>query len=310
MKVLRTLTASVGVVVVLAIATPAFAQTGKPISVVATFSILGDMLKRVGGEHVTVTTLVGPNGDSHVYQPTPADARAVNEADLLFVNGLDFEGWIDRLVDASGFNGTRVVATEGIEPRAFEEENGVHKGHDQHDHGAFDPHAWQSPRLAKVYVENMMIALARADPENAAAFYRNRVAYVAEISALEAQIRAMMAAIPENQRTIVTPHDAFQYFAADYGVIFKAPQGLSTESEPSAADVAKLIVQIRKEGISAYFVETITDNRLVDQIGRETGATRGGTLYSGALSGPGGPAPTYLDMIRHNATTIAQALRP
>lgn len=213
-------------------------------------------------------------------------------------------------MDASGFKGTRVVATEGIKPKAFEEGDDDHKGHDDHDHGAFDPHSWQSLRLAKVYVENMMVALAQADPENAAAFYRNRVAYVAEISALEAEVRAMMAAIPENKRTIITPHDAFQYFAADYGLTFKAPQGLSTESEPSAADVAKLIVQIREEDISAYFVETITDNRLVDQIGRETGAARGGTLYSGALSDPSGPAPTYIDMIRHNATTIARALQP
>lgn len=310
MKALKTLVASLGTLVILTVAAPVLAQSSKPISVVATFSILGDMVKRVGGEHVSVTTLVGANGDTHVYRPTPADARAVNGADLLFVNGLDFEGWIDRLVSASGFKGVRVVTTEGIKPMAYEEEEDDHKGHDNHDHGAFDPHAWQSPRLAESYVENIMIALATADPANAAAFYRNRVAYASEIRALEAEVSAMMAAIPENKRTVVTPHDAFQYFAMDYGLTFKAPQGLSTDSAASAADVAKLIVQIREEGISAYFVETITDNRLVDQIGRETGATRGGTLYSGALSGSDGPAPTYIDMIRHNATTIARALNP
>ncbi|MBL6601086.1 MAG: metal ABC transporter substrate-binding protein [Alphaproteobacteria bacterium] len=294
--------------VVISLATPTIAQSSGPIPVVATFSILGDMVKRVGGEHVEVTTLVGANGDAHVYQPTPADARAVNSAQLLFVNGLDFEGWIDRLVSASGFTGKRVVATKGIEPIAFEEGEPAHKVHDHHDHGAFDPHAWQSLRLAEFYVENIMLALAQADPDNAAQYYRNRAAYLAEIRALEAEVSALMATIPENKRTVVTPHDAFQYFAADYGLVFKAPQGLSTESDASASDVAKLIRQIREEGISAYFVETITDNRMVDQIGRETGATRGGTLYSGALSAADGPAATYLDMVRHNTATLAAAL--
>jgi len=304
----RTLLKCAALAFALSLTAPSAAQAKEPIAVVATFSILGDMVKRIGGDHIAVTTLVGPSGDTHVYRPTPADARAVKGADLLFVNGLDFEGWIDRLEEASGFDGRRVVATEGIKPIGIEETEGEHKDHDHHNHGEFDPHAWQSLRLAEVYVENIMIALAQADPDNAAAFYRNRVAYVAEIQALDAEVRAMMSAIPETKRTVVTPHDAFQYFAADYGLTFKAPQGLSTESEASAADVAKLIVQIREQGISAYFVETIIDNRLVDQIGRETGAARGGTLYSGALSGPDGPASTYLDMIRHNATALATAL--
>ena len=159
-----------------------------------------------------------------------------------------------------------------------------------------------------IYVDNITAALAKADPGNAADYYKNRAAYVAEIEALDAELLARMQALPENARTVVTSHDAFGYFAARYGLTFEAPIGLSTESEASAADVAKLIVQIRKEKISAVFVETITDNRLMEQIVRETGAQIGGTLYSDALSGPGGPAPTYLDMMRHNATTLARAL--
>ena len=362
----RALLTSAAAVLALSLAAPAFAQSDRPMPVVATFSILGDMVKRIGGEHVAVTTLVGPDGDTHVYQPTPADARAVSEATVLVVNGLQFEGWLDRLIDASDFRGVRVVATEGTELIAFDDEHGNggsheahdeeaghdhdHDGHaeaghdddhddeehaeaathdhdddhgdeahgdeahaegddhDHHHHGAFDPHGWQSLGNAEAYVDNITAALAQADPANAADFYQSRAAYVAEIAALDAEIHEIVAALPAERRTVVTSHDAFQYFGRDYGLTFLAPQGLSTESEASAKDVARLIERIRDEGISAVFVENITDPRLLKQIADETGATIGGTLYPGALSGPDGPAPTYLDMMRHNATTLAQAL--
>ena len=196
---------------------------------------------------------------------------------------------------------------------AGHDDHGDHKehaegGHHGHDHGAFDPHAWQSLSLAMSYVDNITAGLAKADPDNASAFYENRAAYVAEIEALEAEIRAMFEALPEDRRTVVTSHDAFGYFGASYGLTFLAPQGLSTASEPSAADLAAMISQIRDENISAVFIESTTDNRLLEQISNETGVTIGGTLYSGALSGPDGPASTYLDMMRHNATTLAEAL--
>ncbi|MEM6486729.1 MAG: metal ABC transporter substrate-binding protein [Pseudomonadota bacterium] len=354
------------------------ARAAEPIPVVATFSILGDMVERIGGEHIVVTTLVGPDGDAHVYQPTPADARAVSDADVLFVNGLEFEGWIDRLVDASGFDGTRVVATDGIEAIPFEDDDHAGEeehgdddhaehgdddhghdddhaeakladddhdhdhdhghakakhgdddhaehgdedhaehgdddhadagGHGHHHHGAFDPHAWQSLANGEIYAMNIAASLAAADPANADTYQANAAAYVAEMEALDAEIMAIVERLPDEARTVVTSHDAFGYFAERYGLTFEAPQGLSTESEPSAADVAEMIVQIREEGISAVFVETITDNRLLEQIAAETGASIGGTLYSDALSGPDGPASTYLDMMRHNANTIAQAL--
>ena len=343
--------------IALLLATPVAAQSNEPLRVVATFSILGDMVERIGGEHVALTTLVGPDGDTHVYQPTPAAARAVSEADILVVNGLQFEGWLDRLIDASDFDGVRVLATEGIEPMAFDDmhdhgdshedhaeeagrdhdheehaeaahdddhdheehaeaahdddhdhEEHAEAAHDHHDHGAFDPHAWQSLRNAVTYVDNITAALAEADPANAADFYQNRAAYVAEIEALDAEIHEILAGLPADRRIVVTSHDAFQYFGRDYGLTFLAPQGLSTESEASAQDVARLIERIRDDGISAVFVENITDSRLLEQIANETGATIGGTLYPGALSGSDGPAPTYLKMMRHNAMTLAEAL--
>lgn len=368
----RVLLKSAAALVALSLATaPATAQADESIPVVASFSILADMVERIGGEHVDVTMLVGPDGDAHVYQPTPAAARAVSDAEILVVNGLEFEGWMDRLIEASGFEGVEVVATSGIEPIAYEDEHDDHEDHDGHDHeghahakqaeeeehdhvghdhakeaehehhdhaehddhaghddhdhhghdehaeteghhhhhhGAYDPHAWQSVGNAVIYVDNITAALAKADPENAGTFYENRAAYVAELEALDADIRAIIAGLPESRRTVVTSHDAFRYFGRDYGLTFLAPQGLSTESEASAKDVARLIERIRDEGITAVFVENISDPRLLEQIANETGATIGGTLYPGALSGPNGPAPNYLDMMRHNATTLAQAL--
>lgn len=329
----RTLLKSATALVALSLATPAFAQSNEPIPVVASFSILGDMVARIGGDHIALNTLVGPDGDAHVYQPTPADARAVSGADILFVNGIAFEGWIDRLVEASDFDGTQIVATAGIMPIAFEDDHDDHDGHDHdehaegdhehdhddhdhhdeaghegHDHGAFDPHAWQSLPNAIVYIDNIAAALAQADPANAATFYRNRAEFVAEIEALDAEIRATLEALPANRRTIVTSHDAFGYFAEEYGLTFLAPQGVSTEAEASARDVAELITQIRDQSIGAVFVESISDSRLLEQIASETDASIGGTLYSDALSGSDGPAATYLDMMRHNLAMLTDAL--
>ena len=312
----------------------------EPIPVVATFSILGDMVERIGGEHIALTTLVGPDGDAHVYQPTPKAARSVAESDVLFLNGLDFEGWLERLAEAASFDGAMVVATNGVVPIAFDdhddhddekhddhddhddhndEKHDEHDDHDDHDdekhddhaghdHGAFDPHAWQSLENAVIYANNIAAGLAQADPENAGDYYANRAAFVAEVEMLSADIEAMMKSLPADKRTVVTPHDAFGYFAATYDLTFVAPQGMSTESEVSAGDVAALITQIREESISAVFIESITDNRMMKQIANETGATIGGTLYSDALSAKSGPASTYLDMMRHNATTLFDAL--
>ncbi len=330
------------------------------IPVVATFSILGDMVERVGGNHVDVTTLVGRDGDAHVFQPNPSDAKSVAKAKIMFTNGLLFEGWLERLAEAAQFNGELVVTTDGMKLITLEhgdehsdhhdedheddhgdehseghadEHKGDHEhgeGHDDehkddhghgnsdahddehtedhHAHGEFDPHGWQSLRNAITYVDNITAALAKIAPHHAASFYENRASYVSEIEMLDEEIKTMIASLPADARTVVTSHDAFQYFARDYGLDFVAPQGVNTESEPSARDVAELIKQIRVENIAAVFVESISDERLMQQVANETGAVIGGELFPGALSAESGPAATYLDMMRHNASTIVNAL--
>jgi len=289
---------------------PAAKAQADQLQVVASFSILKDMVEQVVGEAATVTSLVGPDGDMHFFTPSPADARTVKSADLLVVNGLEFEGWIDRLIDASGFEGTMVVASDGIDVLVNEEDDHEdHDDHAEHEHGEFDPHAWQSLSRAAVYVDNITAALSEAHPEAIASFSANAAAYRAQIMALDAALKADFATIDEHCTTVVTSHDAFTYFGADYGVTFVAPAGLSTASEASAGDVAAIIKQIRDGGVSAAFVENITDNRLIDQIASETNLSMGGALYSGALSEADGPAATYLDMMAHNGSQLLTALR-
>ena len=275
------------------------ARADGPIDVVATFSILGDMVRQVGGDRIHVTTLVGPDADAHVYQPTPADAKAVAKTRLLIVNGLGFEGWIERLIEASGHKGKVVTATAGVEPRRITD----------NDPGDSDPHAWQSLANARIYIRNIAEGLAAIDPAGAEIYHGNAARYLKEIDAVEAQVREAVASLPVERRKVVTSHDAFGYFSAAYGIEFHAPVGFSTEAEASAGDVAKLIRQINKEKIAAVFVENISDRRLLDQIVRETGARIGGTLYSDALSKADGPADTYLDMMRHNIRVLIAALR-
>ena len=274
------------------------------LQVIASFSILGDMANEIGGEHVSITTLVGPDGDTHVYEPTPADVQALAKADLLIVNGLGFEGWLERLSTAASFKGITVVATNGITPLSLEEhheEAEIHEdeeehGHGHHHHGDKDPHAWHSLTNGAVYASNIEEGLSAADPSNAAVYRENGERYRAEITALDQETRLSLEALPEERRKIVTPHDAFGYFADSHDLIFLAPQGLSTESEASAADVAALIRQIRDERISAIFVENVADSRLIEQITRETDAVIGGTLYSDALSARRWPR---FDLSRH-----------
>jgi len=284
------------------------------IKVVTTFTILGDMLKNVGGERIALTALVGPDGDAHVYEPTPADARALAQADLVVVNGLGFEGWIDRLVKASGYKRQVVVASDGISALKAEEDHGhgnahahAEKGKDHH-HDELDPHAWQDLTNGRLYVANIARALAAADPAHADNYRRRADAYGHEMAALDRDIRSQIDAIPADRRKIITSHDAFRYFGRAYGIDFHAPVGLSTESEPSAGEVAALVRQMREEKIRALFVENITDPRMVQQLAREARAIIGGTLYSDSLSGPTGPASTYLDMFRHNVGEIVKAL--
>jgi zinc/manganese transport system substrate-binding protein len=283
-------------------ATPAAAQ--EKIKVVASFSILADLVRNVGGGRVEVTALIARNQDSHAFDPSPADSRRVAEARLVVVNGLGFEGWLDRLVRAAGSNVPIVVASTGVAPRERDaDETRLGQGR-----AGVDPHAWQSVANVKRYVVNIRDALIKADAAGQGIYAANAAAYLAKLDALDRDIRATLAKILPDRRRLITSHDAFGYFADAYGIAFFAPQGLSTDAEPSALAVARIIRRIRGERIGALFLENVVDPRLVQLIARETGARIGGTLYSDALTGPDGPAPTYLDMMRHNVRELAAAL--
>ncbi|KMO29195.1 metal ABC transporter substrate-binding protein [Methylobacterium aquaticum] len=286
--------------VALSLAWVAPARAEDPVRVVATFSILGDLVRQVGGDRVAVTTLVGPNGDAHSFVPAPADAQAVAAARLVVVNGLGFEGWIDRLIKAAGTKAAIVVASKGIAP--IDEEDGHGHGH------AVDPHAWQNVANTRTYIANIRDGLMRVDPAGTAAYQANATAYLTKLDALDAEVRTALAGIPEARRRIVTTHDAFGYFARAYGMRFLAPQGVSSQSEATARDVAAIVRQVRRDKIPAVFLENVSDPRLMEQIARESGAKAGGRVFSDALSEPNGPAPTYLDMMRHNVKEFVAAL--
>lgn len=273
--------------------------SAEPLKVIASFSIIADLAKNVGGDRIEITTLVGPDSDAHVYEPRPADAAAVAAADVVLVNGLHFEGFLQRLVEASGTTAPLVELTQGSEL--------LENAKEQH-HEASDPHAWQSAGNAETYVKNIAEALCAADSAGCDTYKVNAEAYETKLRQLDDEIKASIAAIPLEKRTIITSHDAFGYFAREYGVTFLAPEGVSTESEASAADVAALIRQIRKNKASAIFVENIANPRLIEQIASETGIKVGDTLYSDALSDASGPASTYIDMMKHNARTIKAAI--
>lgn len=269
------------------------AAAGK-IKVVASFSILGDMTSRIAGDRVELKTLVGPDGDAHVFEPTPADARAVSQARIFVVNGLNYEPWAGRLIKSTRSRAKVVVAAADITPLPF---------------GAgVDPHAWQDARNAIAYVQTITHALVAGDAPNAAFYKANAVTYMAELRWLDAGIMASFASIPRAARRVITTHDAFAYFGRAYMVEFIAPLGTSTEAQVSAKGVAALISQVKREKISAVFVENVSDPRLIEQIARETGVKVGGKLYSDALSAKGGAAPTYVALMRHNAKLLTGAM--
>lgn len=274
-------------------AAPALAQDDKP-QIVASFSILGNMVEEVVGDLAEVTTIVGPDADAHIYQPSVADARAVAEADVIFVNGLGFETWSDALIAESGTEAVIHVATDGLTPLEVD--------------GEIDPHAWNALTNGVIYVRNIADAMTEAMPEAADKIAANAEAYIAELEALDAEARDRLAKLDPDRRTVVTAHDAFGYLADAYGLSFLAPVGIDTEAEPSARDLAILIDQLKRKGVAALFVENITSPSLVQQVAEETGLSIGGKLYSDALSERGGPATSYLAMFQHNLTVIIDAL--
>ncbi|MDH2403536.1 zinc ABC transporter substrate-binding protein [Bradyrhizobium sp. SSUT18] len=264
------------------------------LNVVASFSILGDFVRNVGDDRINLTTLVGADSDVHVYTPAPSDAKRVADAKLVIVNGLGLEGWLPRLVQSSGAKAQVVTASAGIAPLKLG--------------SAADPHGWQSVPNAKIYVTGIADALAAADPDDAEFFRAQAKAYLEKLEALDREVREAVAKIPLGRRKVISTHDAFGYFAAEYGVQFIAPLGVSTETEPSARDIATIIGQIKAQKIPAVFLENISDDRLIRRIAAETGSKVGGTLISDGLTGEKGPAPTYIDMVRHNIKALTSAL--
>ena len=289
---MRSLRAALAALTMMLGATPQHAEAR--INVVASFSILADFVKNVGGDRVNVTSLVGPNGDVHVYAPSPQDAKTIADARLVVINGLGLEGWLPRLLQSSGSKATVVTASTGVSPLKLGSEA--------------DPHAWQSVVNAKIYVTNIRDALVQADALDGDYFRQNTDRYLSELDALDREVRSEMEKIPPARREVISTHDAFGYFAKDYGIAFIAPLGVSTETEPSARDIATLIVQVKKDKIPAVFLENITDDRLMRRISEETGAQVGGTLYSDSLTDEKGPVPTYIAMVRHNIKALASAL--
>ncbi|GLS35397.1 metal ABC transporter substrate-binding protein [Mesorhizobium tianshanense] len=283
----------------------------EPLKVVASFTVIADFAKNVGGDRINLTTIVGPDGDAHVYEPNPADAVAMAGADVVLVNGLHFEGFLQRLIDASATKATIAVLTRGVTPINFKPEFADADAHEDADTGgetATDPHAFQSIANAKIYVKNIADAFCTADADGCDSYKANAVAYTEKLDALEGEVQAAIQSIPKEKRVVITSHDAFGYFEKAYGLTFLAPEGVSTESEPSAADVARLVSQVKQDKAAAVFIENITNARLIEQIASETGIKVGGTLYSDALSQPDGPASTYIDLMHNNIAQIKGAI--
>jgi zinc/manganese transport system substrate-binding protein len=273
------------------------------VEIITSFSILGDLIRQIGGERVSVYPLIGPGQNAHAYEPRPSDARRIKRAGLVVLNGLGFDDWLPRLVQASGYQGKLAVASDGIRPLAMHGGN----SHDVRE-ARIDPHAWQDVANAQVYAANIAAALIAADPAGAEFYRANAARYHAALDALDTDIRTAIARLPQERRRVVSSHDAFGYFARAYGLTFLAPVGAAGHSKPGARDVARLIEQLRSEKAPAVFIETILDPRLIERIRIESGAKMGGTLYSDALSPPDGPAPTYIAMMRHNLDTLLKAL--
>ncbi|WP_337024956.1 metal ABC transporter substrate-binding protein [Pantoea anthophila] len=271
----------------------------KTVDVVASFTVLADIVSQVGGDHVKVKSLVGPDGDPHTFEPTPQDSQALAKADLVFVSGLGLEGWMDRLVSASGYHGQPVVASAGVTTRSMEEEGKT----------ITDPHAWNSMQNGVIYATNVMNALVKADPEDAAAIRQRGQNYIQQIQALDSWAKTAFDKIPVEKRKVLTSHDAFGYFGQRYGVTFLAPVGFSTEAEASASNVGDLITQLKQQHITRYFIENQTDPRLVKQIASATGAEPGGELYPEALSPASGPAPTYQAAFKHNVNAMLKSMQ-
>lgn len=269
------------------------------LKVVTSFSILADLVQSIGRDHVTVETIVGPDADAHVYRPTPLNAQILAGADLVIINGLGFEGWIERLIATSGYKGEVVIASMGVQAK---------KMHDQKGHIVQDPHTWHSVPNVMIYVKNIAQALIKADMKNKSFYEEHSQYYIAQLSVLDLWIRQKIEKIPQHKRKIITAHDAFQYLGHEYNIEFLSPVGVSTQEEPSAKTTASLIQQIKTQNIYAIFSENAAQTKLIDTITKETNRLISGVLYADALSKDNGPAATYIAMARHNIETLCSGM--
>ncbi len=278
-----------------------YAADVQKIKVVSSFSILGDIIKNIGQDRIKLTSIVGPNGDAHVYEPTPNDSLLISDADIIFINGLSFETWFNRLVQASGYRGPIVIASEGIP---------AHKMIDSSlsDKVVPDPHVWGNVQYVMVWVENIRDAFVSFDPKHKDIYIKNASNYLKKLKKLDRWIHSKFQEVPPKNCKVITAHDAFNYYEKAYGIVFLSPQGISTVDEPAASDMVDLIAQIKKEGIKTIFVENISNQKLIQQLSSETGAKIGGVLYSDALSPEGEPGETYIKMMRSNTNMIRSAL--
>lgn len=302
---------------------------GGPVKAVATYSILGDIVENVGGEEIELTTLVGPNGDAHTFEPAPSDSAEISEAAVVFENGLEFETWLDELYESSGSEAERVVVSEGMDllPIAEEgehaeeggeehadeeehEEEGEHAGEEEDEHGEFDPHVWHDVSQSMVMVETVRDALVEVDPDNAEAYRANAKEYLSELEELDAEVTERAESVPEENRVLFTSHDTFGYFAERYGFeVDTALASVSTEaSDPSAGETAALIREIEASGVPAIFAENISNSDLMSRVASEAGVDLAPTLYTDALGKPDSEGGTYVKMMRYNTSTIADAL--
>jgi len=281
---------------------PHLSVAADKLPVTASFSILGDLVRVVGSERVAVTTLVGPNEDAHVFEPKPTDAKHLLQSKLLVINGLGFEPWAQKLAQSAGFKGTTLQASQGVVPRSMPSGQGQ-------AHLETDPHAWQNPDNVVLYVRNIAATLSKLDPAGAATYQNNSAAYIEELQALDRWAKDQFAALPPAKRKVITSHDAFGYFASHYQLTFLAPQGVSTDAEPSAKEVAQLIRQIKREHIKAVFMENMSNQKLLAQLAKDTGVTLGARLYVDALSGPQEPGSSYLKLMRHNVTQLLAGMQ-
>lgn len=290
------------IVTIFCLSRPLYAENQPSCKIVTSFSVLEDMVKTITGPLCKVQSIVGPNQDAHVFEPKPTTNALILGADAVIINGLGFEGWMDRLLKASSYRGPVITATQYIKPRYLHQP-------DRQEASVPDPHAWHTIPNAILYIQALTETLSKIFPFHQASFKKNADIFQKQLWHIEQSIQTRLSAIPLDKRRVITAHDAFGYMGQHYQITFLSPVGISTEAEPSARQIAALINQIRHSGIRALFIENSANTKIMQQIADETGVKIWGQLYSDALSLPDEPAPTYIDMIRHNMSILIASMQ-